>query len=127
MGIGVKTTLYKVDDNELYAPSKAKPQISHDNIVTPDSGRAEDGYMHIHWVRRDVKQITLTWDKLTGNEMEYLRNLLQGQEFVLTYYDAGIKTINAYCGKFSEQLDNVYQYADEGGLYRNIQATITEM
>lgn len=127
MGIGIKTSTWKVDDNELYAPSKARPNISHDNIVTPDSGRAEDGFMHIHWVRRDVKQIVLTWDKLTGNEMEYLRNLLQGQEFVFTYFDAGVKTINAYCGKFSETLDSQNLYASEGGLYRNIQATITEM
>lgn len=127
MGYGTLTPLYKVGDSQLYAPSKAKPQINHDNIVTPDSGRAEDGYMHIHWVRRDVKQITLTWDKLTGNEMLYLRNLLQGQEFTLTYWDGGVKTMEAYCGKFSEQLDNVRQYASEGGVYRNIQATITEM
>ena len=106
MGFGTKTSSWKVDDYELYAPSKDKVGTSHDNIVTPDSGRLENGYMHINWVRRDVKQITLTWDKLTGNEMTYLRNLLQGQEFVLTYYDAGVKTMNAYCGKFSETLDS---------------------
>lgn len=127
MGIGVKTSHWKVNESELYAPSKATPTISHDNIVTSDSGRLEDGFMHIHWVRRDVRQIVLTWNRLTGYEMEYLRNLLQGQEFVLTFFDAGIKTMDAYCGKFSETLDSEVLHAEEGGLYKNIQATITEM
>ena len=127
MGIGVKTSHWKVDDHELYAPSKATPKNAHDNIVTSDSGRTEDGYMHIHWVRGDVRQLTLTWNKLTGNEMKYLRDLLQGKEFVLTFFDAGVTTMNAYCGKFSETLDSEYMYASEGGLYRDIQATITEM
>lgn len=127
MGIGVKSSHWKVNNDELYLPSKAKPNFSHDNIVSPDSGRLEDGYMHIHWVRRDVRQIVLTWDVLTGNEMTYLRNLLQGQEFVFTFFDAGVKTMDAYCGKFSETLDSEVLYESEGGLYRNIQATITEI
>ena len=127
MSIGVKSPHWKVDNNEIYAPTKSTPSNSHDNIVSSDSGRTEDGYMHIHWVRRDVRQITLTWEKLTGNEMKYLRDLMQGQEFVLTFFDAGITTMNAYCGKFSETLDSEYLYSSEGGLYKNIQATITEM
>ena len=117
------TNDWKVDDSPLYAPTMKKVKINHDNIVSPDSGRAEDGYMHIRWVRRDVRQIEMGWDRLTGDEMAYLRDLLQGQEFVLTFIDGTSKTMNAYCGKFSATL-----VTDEGnGIYSDISATITEM
>ena len=127
MGIGVKSAHWKVDDNEIYLPSMKTPTNAHDNIVTSDSGRTEDGFMHIHWVRSDVRQITLAWNRLTGDEMKYLRGLMQGKEFVLTFWDAGVTTMNAYCGKFTETLESEVLHESEGGVYVNIQATITEM
>lgn len=127
MGFGVLDDNWKVDDKKLYLPSKGKPKFSHDNIVSSNSGRTEAGNMHIRWVKRDILNIALTWEKLTGDEKDRIVKLLQGRTFTFTYWDNGKKTMPAYCGKVEYELDSMELYADEGGLYRNIAATVVQM
>lgn len=116
---------WAVDDSAIYVPSGI--EIEHDNIVTPDSGRMESGYMFITWVRNDVRKVNLTYDKLTGAEVEYMLNLMQGKTFTFTYYDNGIKTMDAYCGKCSYEQKNLSVYPDEGGMYKNFKINVVEM
>lgn len=127
MGFGVLDDNWKVNDNKLCLPSAGKPKFSHDNIVSSNSGRTESGKMHIRWVRRDVLNITLTWDKLTGDEKDRIVKLLQGKTFTFTYWDNGKKTMPAYCGKVDYELESMERYADEGGIYKNITATVVEI
>jgi len=116
---------WAVNGTPLYVPTEIN--ISHDNIVAPETGRTESGYNRIVWVRRDVRKVSMKFKRLTGAENEYLKNLLQGQEFVFTYYDNGIQTMNGYCGKCDSDQKNLSAYADEGGLYENFKANVVEM
>ena len=127
MGFGVLTNDWKVDDSPIYLPTKKNVKFEHDNITTSDTGRVESGDMHIRWVKRDVRSITLQWDKLTGNEVNYLYGLFQGQEFTFHFKQFGQdKSMDAYCGKMSYDLDSENLYEDEGGLYRNINLKVVE-
>lgn len=116
---------WKVNSAAIFVPSDS--QIEHDNIVTPESGRTESGKMRITWVRRDVRKVELTYDHLTGAEVEYMKNLMQGKEFDFTYYDNGIVTISAYCGKCSYKQKNLASYTSDGGIYKDFKINVVEM
>ena len=112
----------------IYRPSQGGINISHDNIVAPQSGRDEAGYMHIIWVRTDVRKVSLTYNKLTGNQVKYMVDLMQGKEFTFAYPDGNdVIIFPAYCGKITYDQKRLDLYADEGGVYTNIQVNIIEM
>lgn len=127
MGLATLDENWTADGIPLYTPTANKTGVDHDNIVSDDSGRTESGYMHIRWIRPDVRKVSMVWDKLTGNEKDYLENLLQGKEFEFTWWDNGKKTMKGYCGKFTYTIDNSAQHKEEGGVFRNIQANVVEI
>ena len=55
---------WAVNGTALYVPDSVG--IENDNIVSPDTGRAESGYMKITWVRRTVRKVILHFDHLTA-------------------------------------------------------------
>ena len=116
---------WAVDGTPIFIPSS--PVITNDNIVSSDTGRTESGYMHITWVRPTVRNVKLTYEWITGAEVAFLHNLMQGKEFTFTYYDNGTKTMRAYAGKDSYTLCDPSLYASEGGLYKNYSIDIIEM
>ena len=116
---------WKVDDHAIYVPTDI--DIEHDNVVTSDSGRVESGKMRITWVRRDVRKINLTYEHITGAEVDHMVSLMQGKEFTFTYYDNGIKTISAYCGKCSYGQKNLSSYTNDGGIYKDFKINVVEM
>lgn len=129
INIGVMDTRgrWMVNNDHLYIPS-IDPKIDHTNIASADSGRTQNGVMHITWIRRDVVKVSMTWKALTGNELRRLENLLQGKTFRFTYYDKGeTRTINGYCGEMSYTL-HTYSgpYKNVGGLYTNISANVEQ-
>lgn len=118
---------WAVNGSPIYVPSEDGVKISHDNITSSDSGRSEDGKMHITWVRRDVAKIELTYEQITGDAVDYMQNLMQGKEFTFTYYDNGVKTISGYAGKSSYQQHNLGRYKKHGGLYKGYSINVVEM
>lgn len=118
---------WTVNGVPIYRPPQGGIEISHDNIVAPKSGRDEGGYMHIIWVRPDIVKVSFSYEKLTGNQVKHLEDLMQGKQFVFTYEDNGIQTINGYCGKITYKQKNLSNYASEGGVYENVQVNVVEI
>ena len=116
---------WAVDDKPIFVPSEC--EVGHDNIVTSDSGRMESGVMYISWVRSDVRKADLTYKYMTGADVEFMLNLMQGKTFKFTYYDNGIKTMDAYVGKCSYGLKDLSVYTEEGGLYKDFKINVVEM
>ena len=117
---------WAVDGKPIYVPTSVT--IENDNIVSSDSGRVESGKMYINWVRNTVRKVKLTYEKITGLEVAYLHNLMQGREFKFGYYDAGaIQSMDAYAGKDSYTQSNLSVYPGEGGLYTDFTIDIIEM
>lgn len=127
MAIGKISTdnTWAVDGTPIYIPSNV--QIDHDNQVSSDSGRTETGEMHIAWIRGDIRKVSLTYNHLTGNEVAYMVNLMQGKIFQFTYPDNGSTTITAYTGKCSYTNHTLALYKDEGGIYSDFQINVVEM
>ena len=118
------TGSWKVNSSPLYTPS-AGIQVEHTNLAGSSSGRTEDGVMHIDWIRRDIRKVSLRWSVLTASELNYILSLMQGKEFVLTFKDRGkVQTMNAY----SSESSYVYYSAAFGeDLYTDVSINAIEM
>lgn len=126
MGIGRLSSHWKANDTSIYEPSSGL-KILHTSISSADSGRTEDGYMHNTWVRTNMVKIDFVWNALTGKEVKYLVDLIQGKEFTLTYYEYGAEqTADVYVAEITYEYRFDGEYAEEGGIYFNVSCSAVE-
>lgn len=129
MKIGILDTegRWAANGSPLYIPSPGV-SISHESIQSSDTGRTEDGVMHIDWVRTNMVKVGLSWKYLTGKEVARLEKLMQGKEFTLTYFDKGsTHDVRVYVSTLSYTKENDALYEADGGLYSNISANAIEI
>lgn len=129
MNIGILDTKgrWAVNGTPIYIPSPGTT-MAHESIQSSDTGRTEDGVMHIDWVRTNMIKTGLNWKYLTGKEVKYLEDLMQGKEFTLTYFDKGyVCTASVYVSTFTYKKESDVLYEEDGGLYSNISANGIEI
>lgn len=127
MTINTLSSNWTVDGTQIYIPA-CNIQIQHTNIASSDSGRTEDGIMHIDWVRRDIVKVNLQWKVMTGEELAYVMNLLQGKEFTFVYSDMGsTHSISAYCGESTYTKYSDVLASESGGIYTDVAINVIEM
>lgn len=115
------------NNSHLYIPS-AGVKIQHTNVAGADSGRTEDGVMHIDWVRRDVRKVFLTYQIMTEAELSYMIGLLQGQEGTFKFYDKGAQqTMDAYVGESVYSYESSNYLGKYGRVYTGVSINIIEM
>lgn len=86
---------WMVGNNHIYIPS-TPCKVEHSNVTAAETGRDETGYMHIYWLRRDVRKVFLKYNAITESEVAYLEGLMQGKEFTFKFLDQGaVQTIEA--------------------------------
>ena len=112
----------------IYVPS-TPCKVERSNVVGPSSGRDAAGFMHIDWVRPDVRKINLHYNVITATELQYMENLLQGQQFVMKFLQDktnNIQVINAYAG---ESTYEHYSYSSiySEPVYQNYEIHVIEM
>ena len=117
---------WMVNNSHIYIPS-TPCKVEHSNIVGSNSGRDETGYMHIDWVRRDVRKVFLHYNAITETELAYLMGLMQGKEFTFKFKDQGsVQTINAYVGESNYQFYS-YSAAYNDGVYIDFSINVIEL
>lgn len=106
----------------IYVPGQ-NIDIEHTNLTGSSSGRTQDGKMHIDWIRRDLVKLNLNFPAMTGEEMRFMRGLMQGQEYQFTFPDGGnVRTISAYSGEFKYTF-----YSKVLDIYTGVQVNVIEM
>lgn len=115
---------WKVGNTNIYVPS-TPCKIERSNITGSSTGRDESGVMHIDWVRRDVRKVFLHYNAITGSELRFMQNLMQGKEFDFTFLqDDQVVTIHAYAG---ESTYEHYSYALGDKIYTNYEIHVIEL
>ena len=118
------TGTWKVNDDPIYVPDVGIP-VAHSHLAAEDSGRDEAGYMHIVWLRPDVRKVTLLYGTMTGSELAYMRARMQGKEFTLTYANEdSVDSFKGYCGEVSAEL---YTRINNVDIYKDVKITVTEL
>lgn len=118
----------------IYVPAP-NIKIEHTNVASADSGRTEDGKMHINWVRRDVRKVNLVYNAISGAEKATMENLMQGKEFYFRYLDPHYEgesllthaSFYGYVGESNYQYYSSVHYASEGGIFTNFSINVIEI
>ena len=116
---------WMVGNSHIYIPS-TPCKVEHSNVTAAETGRDETGYMHIYWLRRDVRKVFLKYNAITESEVAYLEGLMQGKEFTFKFLDQGVvQTIDAYAGESSYEF---YSYSDayDEGVYTEFTMNVVE-
>lgn len=109
---------FKVNGKEYVAKSI---KVDLESLASEDSGRTDNGVMHINWVLKKIRKVQIELPPSTPDVFAPLLNAVQGQIYLLTYFDPmdnSEKTINAYTSTSSSELYSGVLY---NGLWQGIQ------
>lgn len=99
-----------------------------ESLAKDNSGRTDDGVMHIFWVRRRIRKLEITMRPLTPAEASVVLSIVQGNEYYLRYFDIlenAEKTIHCYTSNSQGDCYNGILNGD--GLYQGIQFNAIEL
>lgn len=110
---------WKINGKPIYAPDP-DTSISRTKLADENSGRSDDGMMHINYIRTGMHKVEIKYSALSAEEWKYMLDLLDEspEEMALTYLDPqnGVSTIRCYSG---DDAGSLYSSVLYGGLYRN--------
>lgn len=115
---------FKVNGTEYLAKSI---KVDLESLASEDSGRTDDGVMHINWVLKKIRKVFIEMPPSITADIAPLLSAVQGQTYSLTYFDPldnAEKTITAYTSKGSSSLYNGVLY---NGLWQGTQFNAIEV
>ena len=115
---------FKVNGTEYKAQSI---KVNLESLASEDSGRTDDGVMHINWVLKKIRKVFIEMPPSITADIAPLLSAVQGQTYSLTYFDPldnAEKTITAYTYKGSSSLYSGVLY---NGLWQGTQFNAIEV
>ena len=115
---------FKVNGTEYVAKSI---KVDLESLASEDSGRTDDGVMHINWVLKKIRKVEIQVAPSTTANIAPLLSAVQGQTYSLTYFDPlanAEKTITAYTSTSSSELYSGILY---NGLWQGTQFNAIEV
>ena len=115
---------FKVNGTEYLAKSI---KVDLESLASEDSGRTDDGVMHINWVLKKIRKVFIEMPPSITADIAPLLSAVQGQTYSLTYFDPldnAEKTITAYTSKGSSSLYSGVLY---NGLWQGTQFNAIEV
>ena len=115
---------FKVNGTEYLAKSI---KVDLESLASEDSGRTDDGVMHINWVLKKIRKVQIELPPSTADVFAPLLAAVQGQTYSLTYFDPlanAEKTITAYTSTSSSELYSGVLY---NGLWQGTQFNAIEV
>jgi len=106
---------FKIGNSSTFTPKKLN--IIYDTLASEDSGRTDDGVMHIQWIVGDGQtyksfvKLEIEMAPCSGSEASTILNLVQGKVYNITYYDIR---------RNAEQTLEVYTSTSQGNCYSGI-------
>ena len=108
-----------------FTPKAIKPVI--DSLAQENSGRTEDGMMHIYWTRPKMRKFEITLKPSTTDEVAAILSRVQGQDYYLLIYDMLLdKEIIVHCYT-SNAAGSVYSGVIYGGLWQDVKFSAIEV
>ena len=115
---------FQVNGTEYKAQSI---KVNLESLASEDSGRTDDGVMHINWILKKIRKVQIELPPSTADVFAPLLAAVQGQTYSLTYFDPlanAEKTITAYTSKGSS---NLYSGVLYNGLWQGTQFNAIEL
>ena len=99
---------FKIGSTE-FKPKSIK--LSFDSLAAEDSGRTDDGVMHITWIKSKLRKWEIEMPPCTASEAAAILSLVQGQIYYITIYDISTN---------AEVTAHVYTSASSGECYSGV-------
>lgn len=116
---------FKIGNNEFKAKSI---QVSYESLASDDSGRTEDGTMHINWVYRKLRKVEIELPPTSDRtQLALLLSLVQGKEYYITYWDPltnAERTSHVYTSNSQTDMYNGVLY---GGMWHGVKFNAIEL
>jgi len=81
--ISVSATPTATEISNQFSPMACKP--SFESLATEDSGRSDDGVMHIYWVKNRYRKLEITLRPDTPSNVSKILKQVMGKEYYITY------------------------------------------
>lgn len=96
-----------------------KMVVEFESLATADSGRSDDGKMHIEWINPRLRKIKCTLPPTSALYVGTYLDAVQGNQYELEYIDPiqGVMKLQVYTSNASAELYNARLH---GGLWYNI-------
>lgn len=110
---------WKINGKPIFTPA-LNTQYTWESLSGPNAGRTDDGIMHPEFIREQLTKIGLKYGAMTSEELDYLKSLIQGKEYTLTYFSPetqGFAELNCYTSGGSATL---YTATRHNGLWTNV-------
>jgi len=101
--------------------------LKFDSLASENSGRTDDGSMHIEWVYRKIRKLEIEMPPCTSDVATVFLALVQGQEYYITYFDLltnAERTMHVYTSNSSA---DCYSGVIMNGLYQRLQFNAIEL
>lgn len=115
---------FKIGSTE-YSPKGLK--ITYDSLATAKSGRADDGTMHITWVRQNIRKLEIEMPPMKPAALASLLTAVSGQKYNMTFHDIRTNaevTVQMYT---SNSDADCYSGVLYGGLYQGVKFSAIEV
>lgn len=115
---------FKIGSTE-YKPKSLK--VTYDSLATSNSGRSDDGTMHITWVRRNIRKIEIEMPPMTMSALSSLLTAVSGQTYTITIHDPKANAEQSISVYTSNSEGECYTGVLHGGLYQGVQFSAIEV
>jgi hypothetical protein len=100
--------------------------VEFESLASPDSGRTDDGEMHVVFIRERIRKLKCTLPPMTQAQVSKALDAVLGKKYFIYYVDPidGLHTIKVYTSAGSAELYNARLY---GGLWTGITFNAIEL
>lgn len=101
--------------------------VTYDSLATAKSGRADDGTMHITWVRTNIRKLEIVMPPMKPADLKTLLAAVSGQKYNMTFHNPLTNsevTVEMYT---SNAKGECYSGVLLGGLYQGVSFSAIEV
>ena len=115
---------FKVNGTEFLAKAISS---KYDSLATEDSGRTDDGVMHIYWIRNNLRKWEIEMPPCTASQASAILSAVQGQIYSLTIFDMKSNSEVTLTVYTSNSDGDCYSGVLYNGFYQGIRFSAIEM
>lgn len=103
-----------------------KMVVEFESLASEDSGRSDNGEMHIDWLKERLRKVKITLPPMSQADVSAALDAVLGKTYYIKYIDPidGLKQLHVYTSAGSAEL---YNARIHGGLWYNISFNAIEM
>ena len=115
---------FMVDGTQFLAKNIS---YKYDSLATEDSGRTDDGVMHISWIRSNMRKYEIEMPPCTAAQASAILSAVQGKIYTLTVFDLKSNSEISLTVYTSNSDGDCYSGVLYNGFYQGIRFSAIEM